>query len=126
MATTLAITPEKMATYRATALSRRQIEESALAQRKARALSVARQAAALLKAQFGASAVLLFGSLAHEQWFTASSDIDLAAWRINPADYFRAVAYLQDISPEFSIDLVSLEDCKATLRATILVEGKAL
>jgi uncharacterized protein len=126
MATTLAITPEKMAAYRATALRRQQIEESTLAHRKAQALGVARQAAALLKTQFGATAVLLFGSLAHEQWFTASSDIDLAAWHINPADYFRAVAYLQDISPEFSIDLVSLEDCKATLRTTILAEGKPL
>ena len=124
MSTTASISPEQMAIYRVTAQRRRQAE--AVAQRKVRTHVVARQAATMLKSRFGASAVWLFGSFAHEQWFTATSDVDLAAWGIAPADYFRAVAYLQDISPEFSIDLVSMEDCKPTLQEAILTEGKPL
>lgn len=126
MSTTASISPEQMAIYRATAQRRRQAEAVALAQRKVRAHVVARQAATMLKSRFGASAVWLFGSLTHEQWFTATSDVDLAAWGIAPADYFRAVAYLQDISPEFSINLVSMEDCKPTLQEAVLTEGKPL
>ncbi|MCB0190140.1 MAG: hypothetical protein KDE31_37970 [Caldilineaceae bacterium] len=126
MTTIRSISPEQMAVYRATAARRQQVAATAVAERKQRAYTVARQAASMLKDRFGATAVWLFGSLAHEQWFTTTSDIDLAAWGIAPADYFRAVAYLQDISPEFAIDLVTMEDCKPTLRDRILLEGKPL
>ncbi|MCB0189933.1 MAG: hypothetical protein KDE31_36935 [Caldilineaceae bacterium] len=113
-----------MAVYRATAQRRYQAEQAALVARKERAYMVTRQAVALLKEQFGATAVWLFGSLSRAEGFTATSDIDLAAWGIALNDYFRAVAYLQDLSLEFSVDLVTMEDCKPTLRDAILLEGK--
>jgi predicted nucleotidyltransferase len=115
-----------MATYRAT-MERRWAEEHAQrAARKSSAWLIAHQAADLLCQQFGATQVVLFGSLAHGRWFTQTSDIDLAAWGIQDADYFLAVARLQDLSPEFSIDLVQMERCRPTLVTAIQREGLIL
>jgi len=124
--TALKLTPEAMAVYRATARRRWERERRERARRRERAWEVARRASALLKEQFGATRVVVFGSLAHERWFSATSDIDLAAWGLRDADYFTAVARLQDLSPEFEIDLVAMERCKPSLRETILEEGKPL
>lgn len=120
------ISPEAMATYRAT-MERRWAEEHAQrSARKSAAWLIAHQAADLLRQEFGATQVVLFGSLAHGRWFTQTSDIDLAAWGIQDADYFLAVAWLQDLSPEFSIDLVQMERCRPTLVAAIQREGLIL
>ena len=89
-------------------------------------MEVARQAAALLEEKFGATQVMLFGSLAHGLWFSATSDIDLAARGIAPENYFRAVAFLQDISSEYSIDLVTMEECTSPLADVIAEEGKLI
>jgi uncharacterized protein len=120
------LSPETLAAYRATAQRRWQAKQAMLALRKARAMAVARQAARLLQAEFGATQVWLFGSLAHGAWFSPSSDIDLAAWGIPATAYFRAVAHLQDLSPEFRIDLVTMEQCKPALRELIWAEGQPL
>jgi tRNA nucleotidyltransferase (CCA-adding enzyme) len=73
-----------MAVYRATARRRAEEEARALALRRVRAQEVARQAAALLKEQFSAAQVAVFGSTVHGHWFSATSDIDLAAWGWRP------------------------------------------
>lgn len=117
------ITPEQLARYRATAQRRRAEEQAAIAARRLVAWAVAAQAATMLRQRFGATRVLLFGSLAHEQGFTLTSDIDLAAAGIPRDDYFVAVAHLQDLSPEFQIDLVDLERGKPALLAVIESEG---
>jgi predicted nucleotidyltransferase len=67
---------------------------------------VARQCAKILKEQFGAQRVVLFGSMLDPERMTWHSDIDLAVWELPERDYFRAVATLLDVDPEFSIDLV--------------------
>ena len=87
---------------------------------------MAQQAAALLKEQFGATQVALFGSTVHGHWFSTTSDVDLAASGLASDDYFTAVARLQDLSPEFKVDLVALEHCKAELRESIAREGVIL
>ena len=92
----------------------------------ARAWEVAEQAAALLKEQFGATQVALFGSTVHGHWFSTTSDVDLAASGLASDDYFTAVARLQDLSSEFKVDLVALEHCKAELRESIAREGVIL
>jgi len=46
--------------------------------KRLRLLKRIRNAAAVLKAEFGARRVILFGSIAHEAWFTSDSDVDLA------------------------------------------------
>ena len=105
---------------------RQQQAQQKLAQRRERAWKVAQLAGELLKTRFGATRVVVFGSLAHEHWFSSTSDIDLAAWGLKDEDYFLAVARLQDLSPEFEIDLVAMERCKPSLRTKILSEGKPL
>ncbi|MFQ3631065.1 nucleotidyltransferase family protein [Roseiflexus sp.] len=47
--------------------------------------------AVMLRETFGATRVILFGSLATER-FSARSDIDLAVEGLAPADYFPALA----------------------------------
>jgi predicted nucleotidyltransferase len=80
---------------------------------------VARRAAKLLRRNFGASRVVVFGSLAHRAWFTPWSDIDLAAWGI-PADrFYSAVAAVTGLSSDFKVDLVDPEDCRPSLRQTL-------
>lgn len=118
--------PAAMAVYRATAQRRAAEASRTLALRRGRAREVAQQAAALLKEQFGATQVALFGSTVHGHWYSATSDVDLAASGLAPDDYFTAVARLQDLSPEFKVDLVALEHCKADLRESIAREGVIL
>ena len=122
----LRVSREAMATYRATAQRRWEEEQQESAGRRERAWQVARHAAALLKEQFGATRVVAFGSLVHGYWFSNASDVDLAAWGVQADDYFVAVARLQDLSPEFQIDLVAMERCKPALRETIDREGVPL
>ncbi len=123
MTTTLKVTPAEMAVYRDTARQRREQEQQELAQRRERAWKLARQAATLLREQFGATRVVAFGSLAHQSWFSPWSDIDLAAWGI-PADrFYRAVAAATSISPDFKVDVVDPEDCQLAVRQAIEGEG---
>jgi predicted nucleotidyltransferase len=91
-----------------------------------RAWSVAQAAAEVLREQFGATRVVAFGSLARRDWFTLWSDIDLAAWGISPGAFYRAVAVVTGISPEFKLDLVAPEDCQPSLRDVIEREGVVL
>jgi len=112
--------------YKETLRRREARAQKHLEERKTRAWDVARHAAALLYDQFNASRVVTFGSLVHEMWFSPTSDIDLAAWDIADEDYFTAVAKLQDLAPEFKIDLVVMERCKSRLRKVIEREGVPL
>lgn len=118
-----ALTAEKLALYRATAQARQREREAARAARHARAWDVANEAAALLREQFGATKVTVFGSLAAERWFGEASDIDLAVWGFRIEDYFAAVARLQGIDADFKIDLVMMEQCKPGLAEAVFKEG---
>jgi len=120
------ISPDQMEIYRATARRRQQEELEAKDCRRELAWKVARHAAGLLREQFGASRVVIFGSLVRGQSFSRWSDIDLAAWGLRPNDYFVAVARLQDLSPDFEIDLVAMEHCRPELQEVILREGRVL
>ena len=94
--------PAAMAVYRATA-QRRAAEASRPLALGRRGAEVAQQAAVLLKEQFGRTQVALFGSTVHGHWFSATSDVDLAASGLASDDYFTAVAMLQNLSPEFKV-----------------------
>ena len=89
------------------------------ARRRRQAWRVARQAAALLRQEFGASRVVVFGSLAHRSWFTLWSDIDLAAWGIPAGRFYAAVAAITSLSPAFKVDLVDPADCLPRFREAI-------
>jgi predicted nucleotidyltransferase len=80
----------------------------------------------MLREQYGARKVVIFGSLATRQWFTPWSDIDLAAWSI-PADrFYSAVAAVISLSPAFKVDLVDPAECLPHLRQAIDREGVEL
>jgi predicted nucleotidyltransferase len=103
-----------------------QSDESVVRVRWEKAWKMARTAAQLLRERFGATRVVAFGSLTHRTWFTSWSDIDLAAWGIPPDTFYRAVALVTGLSPEFEIDLVAIEDCRASLWQVIVREGVEL
>ena len=117
--TALALTPEQWLAYR----PRRRTNEEQAAERWERAWEMARTAATLLRDKFGASRIVVFGSLTRRAWFTPWSDIDLAAWGIPPDAFYRAVALVTGLSAEFEVDLVAPEDCRPALRQAIMQEG---
>ena len=118
------ITQEEMEVYRRSARERVRRRQEELAGRQQRAWEVARQSAVILKKEFGASRVVLFGSLLHPKLFHARSDVDLAAWDVQ--HYFRAVARLLDLDPEIEINLAPIEDVRPELRTVIEREGVEL
>jgi len=126
--TALDLSPEELKKYRPLdAIRKRRAKFSAeISSRRKRALSVARKAAKLLKTEFGAKEVILFGSLARRVGFTRWSDIDLASRGIPSEKYLTAMDTVLYLSPEFKIDLVELETCPPSLRKSIESEGKPL
>ena len=106
-------------------MRRREAEErQALSCRRERAWVLARQAAAVLRQEFGAQRVALYGSLPRESGFHSRSDVDLAAWGVQ--DYFRAVVRLLDLDPQIEVNLVLYEEVSPSLQAAIAREGVEL
>ena len=91
--------------------------------RKCEALKLAKKAASLLRKDFGATKVVIFGSLASDEWFNPWSDIDLAAWGIIPESFYSAVALVTGLSSSFKIDHVDIRDCKPAILKAIEEEG---
>ena len=87
--------------------------------RREQAWQLARQAAALLKNEFGVERVVVFGSLVHEGRFTQWSDVDLAAWGLSSANWLRASAAVGKLSKEIEISLVDVGSCSPELLAAI-------
>ncbi len=100
-----------------------QIKPAVSDERTARARALAHEAAALLRKQFQASRVVLFGSLAHGLWFTPWSDIDLAAWGIPPGRFYEAVAAVTDLDWHWTVNLVDAATASPDLRYAIEEEG---
>ena len=126
--TALDLSPEALKKYRPLdAIRKRRAKFSAeISSRRRRAMLVARKAAKLLKTEFGAKEVILFGSLARRVGFTRWSDIDLASRGIPAEKYLKAMDTVLYLSPEFKIDLVELETCLPALLKSIETEGKSL
>lgn len=123
MKTALDLTPEELEDYRTAARRRHAQKKQALAQREQRAWELARRAAALLRAQFGVTRVKVFGSLAHEGYFTPWSDVDIAAWDIRMEDTLRAIGAVMDISSDIQVNLVDVNICSTLLLESIEREG---
>jgi predicted nucleotidyltransferase len=117
--TALDLTGEEWQTYR----PGRDRDERQCAERWERAWEVARAAARLLRERFSAKRVVVFGSLTQRDGFTPWSDIDFAAWGIPPEQFYRAVAAVSGLSPDFEVDLVDPESCRPALRKRIEREG---
>jgi uncharacterized protein len=92
--------------------------------RAAGARLTARQAAAVLREEFGVEEVWLFGSLAAEPRHDAF-DIDLAVRGLRPERYFHALARICDLT-DLHIDLVTLESCSDRLRRAVAATGERI
>ena len=119
MPTALELTSEELSRYREFAQQRQEDERRELAIREAKAWDLARQAASLLVKQFRAEHVVVFGSLVCANGFTIWSDVDIAAWGIQPQDTFKAIGAVMDLSDKIIVSLVDVNTCSASLLAVI-------
>lgn len=91
-----------------------------------RVLKRVRQAAALLKARFGAQRVILFGSLAHAAWFMPDSDVDLVVEGLPGDDYWEAWRLVEEIIGDRPVDLIEMESAGESLQRAIQRYGVEL
>ena len=126
MATAGELTGAALARYQAAARRRHEAERQALVLRERNAWDLARRAAVLLRDEFHADRVVVFGSLIHAGCFTAWSDVDLAASGLDPRDTLGAMERVQDLSQEIPVNLVDLAACSDSLRRVIEREGRSV
>ena len=117
------LTPEEIAMYRAAAKRKWQENKAERIQRQKRAWELAQSAAVLLKEQFKATKVMVFGSLVRNDCFTLWSDVDIAAWGISPDETLWAMEAVRDLDEIIEVNLVDVETCPPTLLANIEREG---
>jgi uncharacterized protein len=84
----------------------------------------AKTAAALLREQFGATSVIVFGSLVKGR-FGENSDIDLAVEGIAKSSFFSALAAVNAHS-QWQIDLKPIESLEPRFKARVMSTGKAI
>lgn len=87
------------------------------------AWETARRAASLLREQFRATRVVVFGSLVHEACFTRWSDVNVAAWGIAPDDTLRAIGAVMDMDGPIKFNLVDVNACRPSLLEVIERDG---
>jgi len=116
-------TPEQIEVYAATLRARTAETARRRLERREQAWTVARQAAQVLRAQFGVTGVRVFGSLAEGDHFSERSDIDMAATGLTPALHLEALGRLLRLSPDFEFDLVDLDHCPQGLSRAVEQSG---
>lgn len=84
-----------------------------------------REAAVTLRQTFGASRVLVFGSLARGAWQPSNSDVDVAVQGLR-GDYWKAWGVVEDAVGGYRVDLVEMETVSQPLRDAIEDEGVEL
>lgn len=128
MGTALDLAPEERQRYLQAVRRRmtRPVRGGADSAEAAALLARVREAAAELKARFGARRVILFGSLAHGAWEATGADLDLAVEGLSAGAYWQAWAVVEARFPERPVDLVALESVTGSLRSAIQGGGKEL
>jgi uncharacterized protein len=119
--TALELTPEELRQYDPT----QNLAKSLNPERWEKAWELVPQLAAILREQFGATRVVVFGSLTRKESYTHWSGINLAAWDISPGKFYSAMGTLMDASPDFKIDLVDPADdsCPEPIKRVIEQKG---
>ena len=120
MPTALELGPSGWKEYIAGARRRMRVASTSSGDREAegKLLEALRAAATTLKERFGASRVIVFGSLARGGWRTSVSDVDLAVEGLK-GDYWEAWGVVEDAVGDRRVDLVELEAASPSLRAAI-------
>lgn len=89
-----------------------------------KAWAIVPQLVTLLKQNFGATRIVVFGSLTQRDSYTHWSDIDLAAWDIPPEQFYGAIAALNKLSPDINVDLIDPQRCQSvSVQHSIQREG---
>jgi predicted nucleotidyltransferase len=83
------------------------------------------QIAQLLRSEFGATEIIVFGSLVQGDRFDVESDIDLAVKGIPPEDFFAAMAAVNRISHQW-VDLKPTESLDSHFLQKVLKTGKSI
>jgi len=117
------IAEARTAAYRAAAVQRRRDAECRRLEHWERAQAIAREAAQVLRADFGATRVVLFGSAISPDRFRPGSDVDIGVFGLDDSVYLRAVARLLSIDVRVPVDLVVVDEATPSLRAAIEQEG---
>ena len=115
------VTPEKAVK---TLLRRHEHQQKMARQRAQKAWESLPKLVRILSDNYGAERVILFGSLAREE-FRINSDIDLAVSGMPAENYFKALGHLLMESP-YSCDLMTIEDAPDLLRQRIKEDGVIL
>ena len=123
MPTALNLTQEQITRYRASVHKRYQREKADIERRREQAWEAANQAAHILKVQFNATRVVVFGSLIHKAGFTRWSDVDIAAWGIAPEDTFRAIGVISELKTDVPVNLVDVNTARTSLVQVIARDG---
>ena len=123
MPTTLNLTPEKIARYRESANKRFQRDNADNELRCEQAWQEAKRASLILKKQFGATRVVVFGSLVRKAGFTRWSDVDIAAWGIAPEDTFSAIGVISELDSDVAINLVDVNTARTSLIEVVERDG---
>lgn len=117
------LSPDQLHQYRQTAKQRQLTRAARMKPRRDKGWELAHKAAKVLREQFHAQRVAVFGSLLHETHFTEWSDVDIAAWGIASEQTFRAIGAVMDLDPSFEINLVDVNTCTPALFRAIEEEG---
>ncbi|MEM0981932.1 MAG: nucleotidyltransferase domain-containing protein, partial [Cyanobacteria bacterium P01_H01_bin.58] len=98
-----------------------QTNQETLEQRRQMALRVAKESDRLLRDRFGATDVIVFGSLAGQGPWHWDSDLDLAVAGLTFERWLLAADAVQAIMPHWlSVDLVRLEALEPAVRRRVL------
>lgn len=116
----------KYQSYRAHWQQRKAKERSRLKQRHQDGLETAKALADILKSDFGARKVVLFGSMLSVNNIRMRSDLDLMAWGLASDDYIKALTALMRQSDSFAVDLVRIEEAPPSLKKYVLEKGLVL
>ena len=87
---------------------------------------MAQQAAQILRADFGATRVRVFGSVCSPRLFHQHSDVDLAVWSLQKSLYYQAVGRLQGLDPDIAVDVIEVERASPALQDVIQQTGVPL
>ena len=83
-----------------------------------------REAARLLKSQFGATKVIVFGSLVKDL-FGEYSDIDIAVEGVQDSRFFEALTAVNELGDRW-IDLKPIESLEPRFKARVLETGRVV
>jgi uncharacterized protein len=117
------ISEEELKQYQRAAYARWQAERREQEARRVRAWSLVHEAARLLKQEYAATQVAVFGSLTHPDRFTARSDVDLAVWGLTSANWLRAIGAVRELSREIDLNVVDVACCTPALMHAIERDG---